>query len=77
MCLTIFSKKMPSELQKLKRAMGKIGRVRASTRTRYSTVIEDPYKSGYIPPGIARKRGSPKRALVIIDKVDSAVAKRK
>lgn len=75
--LTMASKKMPDELQKLKWAMCEIDRTRASTRTRYSTVVEDPYKSGYIPSRVARKRGSPKRTPAVLDKVDATMRVKK
>jgi hypothetical protein len=68
---------MPSELQKLRQAMGEIDRTRTSTGTRYSTVVEDPFKSGYVRSGNERKRGSRKRAVAILDKVNAAFAKGK
>lgn len=56
MCRTMFFKKMPSELQKLKRAMGEICRARPSSGGRYNTVVEDPFKSGYISSSMSKER---------------------
>ena len=57
-CPTLFSKKpeMPTDLQKLARAVAQIKKSASAHGKRYSTVVENPFESGYWPPTKPTKR---------------------